>query len=330
MKKLIGILILSGLLVNVPIYGFTQNIALNKPVVTSSVSGSRTGNLAVDGSTSTRWSSVASDPQWIYVDLGNQYNITSVKITWSSSYGKNYTIDVSNNATSWTTIKSISNNTSLTNTNSVTGTGRYVRIYGTQRGTTSGYSIYELQVFGSLTPCGTPTGLTSSSITTTSATVSWTAVSGAVRYNLQWKASSSSTWTTVSGITTTSRSLTGLTAGTAYQFQVQTVCSAGSSSYSTATSFTTAASCGVPIGLTSSSITTTSATVSWTAVSGAVTYNLQWKLSSSSTWTTVTGITTTSRSLTGLTAGTAYQFQIQTVCSGGSGSSSYSTTTSFT
>jgi hypothetical protein len=49
----------------------------------------------------------------------------------------------------------------------------------------------------------------------------------------------------------------------------------------------------VPIGLTSSSITTTSATVSWTAVSGAVTYNLQWKLSSSSTWTTVTGITTT-------------------------------------
>src|SRR4030095_8917764 len=186
-KKLIGILMLSGLLVNVPIYGFTQNIALNKPVVTSSVTGSRTGNFAVDGSTSTRWSSAASDPQWIYVDLGSQYNITSVKIIWASAYGKNYSIGVSNNATTWTTIKSITNNTSLTNTNSVTGTGRYVRIYGTQRGTTSGYSIYELQVSGSLIPCGTPTGLTSSSIPPTSATVSWTAVSGAVTYNLQWK-----------------------------------------------------------------------------------------------------------------------------------------------
>ena len=87
--------------------------------------------------------------------------------------------------------------------------------------------------------CGTPTGLTASSITNTSATVSWTAVSGAVTYNLQWKATSSSTWTTVSGLTTTSQSLTGLTAGTAYQFQVQTVCSAGTSAYSAASSFTT-------------------------------------------------------------------------------------------
>src|SRR6476620_7419841 len=131
--------------------------------------------------------------------------------------------------------------------------------------------------------------------------------------------SSASTWTTITGITTTSRSLTGLTAGTAYQFQVQTVCSggSGSSSYSTATLFTTAASCGIPTGLTSSSITTTSATVNWTAVPGAVTYNLQWKLSSSSTWITVNGITTTSSDLTGLTAGTPYQFQVQTVCSYG-------------
>src|SRR5438477_323846 len=287
MKKLIEILMLSGLLANIPIDGFTQNIALNRPVVTSSVSGSFTGRLAVDGSTSTRWASAASDPQWIYVDLVNQYNVTTVKIIWASAYGKNYTIGVSNNASTWTTIKTISNNTSLTNTNSVTGTGRYVRIYGTQRGTTSGYSIYELQVNGSLISCGTPTGLTSSSITTTSATVRWTAVSGAVTYNLQWKASSSSTWTTITGITTTSRSLTGLTAGTAYQFQVQTVCSAGSGSYSAATSFTTTASCGTPTGLTSSSITTTSATVSWTAISGAVTYNLQWKPTSSSTWTTI-------------------------------------------
>src|SRR4030095_17102687 len=135
MKKLIGILMLSGLLANLPIYSFTQNIALNKPVVTSSVQGSLIGSRAVDGNTSTRWSSAASDPQWIYVDLGNQYNITSVKIIWSSAYGRNYTIGVSNNASSWTTIKTISGNTSTTNTNAVSGTGRYVRIYGTQRGT---------------------------------------------------------------------------------------------------------------------------------------------------------------------------------------------------
>src|SRR5678810_493732 len=210
MKKPLGILMLSGLLASLPIYSFTQNLALNKPVVTSSVSGSLTGRLAVDGSTSTRWSSAASDPQWIYVDLGSQYTITSVKIIWSSAYGKNYTIGLSNNTSTWTTVKTITNNTSLTNTNTVTGTGRYVRIYGTQRGTTSGYSIYELQINGSLANCGIPTGLTSSSITATSATVRWTAVSAAVSYNLQWKPSSSSTWTTITGVTTASRSLTAV------------------------------------------------------------------------------------------------------------------------
>src|SRR5207253_2291390 len=104
----------------------------------------------------------------------------------------------------------------------------------------------------------------------------------------------------------------------------------GSSSYSTATSFTTVASCGIPAGLSSSGITTTSAAVSWTAVPGAVTYNLQWKASSSSTWTTVTGITTTSSDLTGLTEGTTYQFHVQRACYVGSGSSSYSTAASFT
>lgn len=87
--------------------------------------------------------------------------------------------------------------------------------------------------------CSVPTGLTATSITNTSATLNWTAVSGAVSYNLQWKASSASTWNTVSGLTTTSYNLSGLTLGTAYQFQVQTVCATGSSAYSGAATFTT-------------------------------------------------------------------------------------------
>jgi len=88
--------------------------------------------------------------------------------------------------------------------------------------------------------CTTPTGLTSSAITSSSATVSWTAVTGATGYNLQYKTSASSTWTTVSSLTTTSYNLTGLAASTAYQFQVQTICSGGATSgYSTAATFTT-------------------------------------------------------------------------------------------
>lgn len=87
--------------------------------------------------------------------------------------------------------------------------------------------------------CAVPSGLSSGSITTTSATVSWGAVSGASSYTLQYKTAAATTWTTVSGITTTSRSLTGLTAATTYNYKVLAVCSSGSSAYSTAASFTT-------------------------------------------------------------------------------------------
>ncbi len=94
--------------------------------------------------------------------------------------------------------------------------------------------------------CNIPTGLASSSITSSSATVSWSAATGAISYNLQYKVSTSSTWITVSGITGTSYGLTNLSASTTYNFQVQSVCSGGSTSaYSTASSFTTLTSGGI-------------------------------------------------------------------------------------
>ncbi len=86
--------------------------------------------------------------------------------------------------------------------------------------------------------CNTPSGLAASGITTTGATLSWGAVSGATSYNLQVKLSTATSWTTFS-TTSTSSAVTGLTAGTSYNAQVQAVCSGGSSSYSSAITFTT-------------------------------------------------------------------------------------------
>jgi len=86
-------------------------------------------------------------------------------------------------------------------------------------------------------------------------------------------------------------------------------------------------SCATPSSLTASSITTSGATLGWAAVSGATSYNVQYKLSSASTWTTTTS-TTNSMALTGLTAASTYNFQVQAVCS--SGTSAYSTASSFT
>jgi hypothetical protein len=92
---------------------------------------------------------------------------------------------------------------------------------------------------GTPTPvlCGAITGLSSSSITQTGASISWAAVSGATGYVLQYKPASSTVWTTVN-LATTSFAITGLTAGTAYNVQVQSVCSAGNGSFA-AINFTT-------------------------------------------------------------------------------------------
>ncbi|MCF6404864.1 discoidin domain-containing protein [Chitinophaga filiformis] len=128
-----------------------NNLALGKAVTVSSIEDATlVGAYAVDGNTSTRWASASYvDPQWITVDLGSNYTISQVKISWEAAYAKDYLLQVSTDNTNWTTVKTIQGNTSLSNDHSgLSVTGRYVRMYGTARGTTYGYSIYELEVYG--------------------------------------------------------------------------------------------------------------------------------------------------------------------------------------
>lgn len=173
--------------------------------------------------------------------------------------------------------------------------------------------------------CAAPTSLASSAITTSSATVSWAAVTGAQSYSVDYKTSAASTWTNAgSAITTTSVGLSGLSSSTVYDWRVRTNCSASSSSYATAQFTTAAAACNTPSGLSSSAITSSSATVSWTAVSGAISYAVDYKTSASSTWTNAASATTaTSIGLSGLAASTVYDWRVRTNCSGSS--SSYAT-----
>ncbi len=124
-------------------------LSQGRPAVASSTeSSSYPAASAVDGSTSTRWSSQFSDPQWIYVDLGASSTITRVVLNWEAAYGRAYQIQVSNDASSWSTVYSTTSATGGVNDLSVSASGRYVRIYGTQRGTVYGYSLWELQVYG--------------------------------------------------------------------------------------------------------------------------------------------------------------------------------------
>jgi hypothetical protein len=144
-------------------------LSQGKPVMASSVEGANTpAAAAVDGSAATRWSSGASDPQWLQVDLGGAVAIRQVVLQWERAYASAFEIQVSANGIAWTPIYETRTGTGGTQTLAVTGQGRYVRVYGTARATRYGYSLWEFQVSGSLTAGGpAPTTPTSTAPTTT-------------------------------------------------------------------------------------------------------------------------------------------------------------------
>jgi hypothetical protein len=173
-----------------------------------------------------------------------------------------------------------------------------------------------------LPSCGTVSGLTSSAVTTTTATVSWSALSGANNYNVDYKLASSGTWINAATATTSlSVNLSGLTVSSLYDWRVRANCTGPTGAYAQA-QFTTSAlpTCGAVTGLTSSAITTTTATVSWTALSGANNYDVDYKLASSGIWiNAATATTSLSVNLTGLTASSLYDWRVRANCTGATG-----------
>lgn len=98
--------------------------------------------------------------------------------------------------------------------------------------------------------CPNPTGLANTSITTTGATLNWTAVAGATSYLVQYKLSTATTWTnaTLTTPTATSVALTGLTSGATYNWQIQSTCTAGAGNFVAGPNFTTTVlSCASPL-----------------------------------------------------------------------------------
>lgn len=127
------------------------NLAYQKPVEVSSTETQYDNYApkAVDGDLATRWSSEwEKDPSWISVDLGEEYRIDRVNLSWEWSYAKSYQIQVSVDGGNWTDAyatregKGESEEIRFDPVNA-----RYVRIFCTERALEWGYSLYEIEVF---------------------------------------------------------------------------------------------------------------------------------------------------------------------------------------
>ena len=143
-----------------------ENIALGKPVYVSSTINDAskteyTKEKIVDGDTSSnnsRWESEWADPQWATIDLQDVYDISKVKVFWEVASAKDYKIQVSQDNVNWKDVYTVTDGALGATLNAILGNntiGRYVRIYGTSRTTEYGYSIYEVEVYGTKTEPGT-------------------------------------------------------------------------------------------------------------------------------------------------------------------------------
>ena len=115
----------------------------------TSKASSGNANLAFDGNTGTRWESEKEDPQWIYVDLGEEKEIDKVGFVWEGAYASKYYVQISDNGEDWKTVAVVraSNAKTVSIDLGKTYKTRYVKMLGTKRGTIYGYSIWEMAVW---------------------------------------------------------------------------------------------------------------------------------------------------------------------------------------
>ena len=126
----------------------STDVAIGKPATASSVNtANQPAAKAVDNNPASKWLGTASDPQWLQVDLGSTQNLCAVTLIWGN-YASAYSVQVSDDATTWTTLISTGATGNGTQTLSVSGSGRYVRMYGTARGDPSkGYGVRTFAIF---------------------------------------------------------------------------------------------------------------------------------------------------------------------------------------
>ena len=255
---------------------------------------------------------VSNCEYWVLNSNNNNLNVT---LNWSPSSGCGSSPYVTN--VSEVTLAHFDNTTQKWNSHGGSGIGTPANGSVTWNGvnTNNSYGYFTL---GNLGACNAPWGAIATNITTNSATLGWTAVSGAISYDVDY--SNSGVWINAATATTnTSVNLSGLSSGSYYQWRIRTNCSSTSSPYREA-AFNTL--CGTPTGLTTSNVTYNSATLNWSPVFNSTgNYTVQYKQSNAASWTSASGgyaftPNQVSSALIGLSPSTGYDWRVVAYCPG--------------
>ena len=191
-------------------------------------------------------------------------------------------------------------------------------------GSSSGY-LYAIGVTSTpITPPSPPTNLNISAYNS-QVSISWRSVSGATYYNVY--DATSSPYIRINSTTSLNVIESGLTNGSTYCFVVTAANAGGESGYSNRVCATPTSPSSPPTNLTATAGNLI-ATLTWSASSGATSYNIYQSTTSGGAYAEVGSSTSTSAVVGSLSNGTTYYFVVTAVTS--SGESGYSNQTSAT
>lgn len=241
--------------------------------------------------------------------------VTSVTLSWSPvNNATSYEIRYDKKGTlTWRWSKSTTA-TSITITGLDPNTAYAFDICAVRGGTKSSRSS---TIYATTKKLSVPTNFKGSATSISSVTLSWTAVTGAASYEIRYDKKGTIGWSYSKTTTGTSITITGLKPDTAYAFDICSV-KDGKMSSRSATIYVTTKALSVPSGFSGTSTKSGSVTLSWNAVSGA-TYQIRYNPRYTIGWQDPVSISGTSKTITGLTSGKTYAFQIRSVSGSNTG-----------
>ncbi len=172
--------------------------------------------------------------------------------------------------------------------------------------------------------CPSPAGLAAASQPNGTVLLKWSSVGGAIRYEIEVEQEPSGSGFELKANTTdTFYALNNLVAGGLYKFKVRAYCADDKSDWSAWFFFNATtgggggSGCAVPLALSASNVTETSALLSWASVSGALLYQIEVEQEPSSSGQEIKVATAdTVFALSGLKPGSLYKFKVRAHCGG--------------
>ena len=197
-----------------------------------------------------------------------------IPISWSASpTATNYDLHESLNGGAWTLI--VQGNTSTSATVTVSASGSYVFLVSANNSSGwNGQVLASKPVVVTFPPTSAPSLSVPATNSSGSYTVSWGSVSGATSYTLQEQANGGGWSTTYSG-SAASKAFSGKSHGASYGYRVEACNAGGCGPWSATHTVVLVPSAPSSISVPSQALYPGGTTISWAAVSGATSYNLQ-------------------------------------------------------